>query len=51
MKGGVVPLVSATSSMVFELGGLEAQLADLLEELALLPDAVGEEAEDHRGRR
>src|SRR5258708_5553137 len=30
-----------------EVGGLEAQLADLLEELALLPDAVGEEAEDH----
>src|SRR5437879_6570426 len=31
----------------FELGGLEAELTDLLEELALLPDAVGEEAENH----
>ncbi len=34
---------------LFEFGGLEAHLADLLEELALLPDAVGEEAENHHG--
>src|SRR5216684_3902515 len=33
-----------------QLGGLEAKLADLLEELALLPDAVGEEAENHEDK-
>ena len=39
---------SASSSICFEFGGLEAHLANLLEELALLPDAVGDEAEHHR---
>ncbi len=35
---------------LLKFGGLETHLAYLLEELALLPDAVGEEAKDHRSK-
>ena len=32
---------------LFQLGGFEAEFTDLLEELALLPDAMSDEAENH----
>ena len=48
MKGARVWFFSALVEHLFELGGLEAEFADLLEELALLPDAVDEEAENHQ---
>ncbi len=47
MKGGGIPCLLGFVEHLLELGGLEAHGADLGEELALLVDAVGDEADHH----